>query len=185
MRRRSFLKSAASALPLALAPHLAEAAAQSATAATPELHPLHPGEDRFGETHTRGFNHMAFKVATADTAGNLFVIEEGNLKGGGPPLHSHDTQEEFWFVLEGEILFQVGDRRITLKAGESILGPRDVPHAFLPVSDTPARMIIAYSPAGHMEQFFRDTDGPNPPLQDAAFMRRYGMKLAGKPITRA
>jgi len=41
-------------------------------------------------------------------------------------VHAHPRQEEWFFVMEGEVLFQVGERRVTLHAGESILGPRGV-----------------------------------------------------------
>jgi hypothetical protein len=43
-------------------------------------------------------------------------------------------------------------------------------------------MLIGFTPAGKMEQFFRDTAIPNPPVEDAAFFRRYDMQLVGPPI---
>jgi hypothetical protein len=43
-------------------------------------------------------------------------------------------------------------------------------------------MLIAFTPAGKMEQFFRDTAIPDPPKEDAAFFRRYDMELAGPPL---
>jgi quercetin dioxygenase-like cupin family protein len=45
------------------------------------------------------------------------------------------------------VLFQVGDSRTTLRAGESILGPRGIPHAFSGVGEKPAHMSIAFTPA--------------------------------------
>jgi hypothetical protein len=40
-------------------------------------------------------------------------------------------------------------------------------------------MLIAFTPAGKMEEFFRATAIPQPPVQDAAFFRRYEMELVG------
>jgi len=54
-----------------------------------------------------------------------------------------------------------------------------IPHTFSAASEKPARMVIAFTPAGEMEQFLRDTGIPNPPVQVAAFFRRYGMELIG------
>jgi quercetin dioxygenase-like cupin family protein len=82
-------------------------------------------------------------------------------------------------VIEGEVLFQLGDARKRLGPGDSVLGPRRVPHTFSCVGEKPGRMLIAFNPAGKMEEFLRATAIPNPPSQDAAFFRRYEMELVG------
>ena len=82
-------------------------------------------------------------------------------------------------MMDGEVVFQIGNDRKQLRAGESVLAPRNIPHTFSCVSEKPGRMLIAFTPAGKMEQYFRDTAIPNPPIQDAAFFRRYGMELIG------
>ena len=73
---------------------------------------------------------------------------------GGPPLHLHFDQEEWFYVMEGEVAFQVGEQRVHLRGGESVLAPRRVPHTFSSVAATPSRLLIAFSPAGKMEQYF-------------------------------
>ena len=180
MKRRNFLASAASVFPVALSQPFALAI--DAPTASAEAHVVLAAQDRFGEARSLGFSKIAFKTATADTSGNLFVIEHSNLKPGGPPLHLHFAQEEWFYVMEGEVLFQVGEKRLQLKAGDSVLAPRKVPHAFTAVGEKPAKMLIAFSPAGKMEQFFIDAAKENAPLQDAALFARYDMKLMGPPI---
>ena len=180
MKRRSFLKSAASAFPIALSQPFVLALEPSTASA--EEHLVLAGQDRSGEAHSLGYSKISFKTATADTGGNLFVIEHSNLKSGGPPLHFHLAQEEWFYVMEGEVLFQVGEKRLQLKAGDSVLAPRMVPHAFAAVGATPVKMLIAFSPAGKMEQFFIDAAKPNASLQDAALFANHGMKLVGPPI---
>lgn len=177
--RRSFLKTVAASMVPTAALHDLIAQVPASPSAAPALHPVGSGEDRYGEKHTLGYSAMTFKVATAETAGNMFVIEHANLKpGGGPGFHMHFGQEEYFYVLEGEVAFQVGEQRLQLKAGESILGPRRVPHCFSAVGQ-PSRMLIAFTPAGMMEQFFRDTQKDPKLIMDAEFNSRYGMKLVG------
>jgi mannose-6-phosphate isomerase-like protein (cupin superfamily) len=180
LKRRSFLKSAVSAFPIALSQPFA-LAIESPTASVEE-HVVLATQDRFGEARSLGFSQIAFKTAPADTGGNLFVIEHSNLRPGGPPLHLHLAQEEWFYVMEGEVLFQVGDKRLQLKAGDSVLAPRMVPHAFTAVGTTPAKMLIAFTPAGKMEQFFIDTARKGALAQDAALFAKYDMKLVGPPI---
>jgi mannose-6-phosphate isomerase-like protein (cupin superfamily) len=81
--------------------------------------------------------------------------------------------------MEGEVLFQIGDSRKQLRPGDSILGPRTIPHTFSSIGEKPGRMVIAFTPAGKMEEFLRATGIPNPPEQDAAFFRQYEMELVG------
>ena len=180
MKRRNFLKSAASALPIALTQPFV--LAMESPAASAEEHVVLATQDRFGEARSLGFSRIAFKTSTADTSGNLFVIEHSNLKPGGPPVHLHLMQEEWFYVMEGEVLFQIGEKRLQLEAGDSVLAPRKVPHAFTAVGAKPAKMLIAFSPAGKMEQFFIDAAKQEGALQDAAFFAKYDMKMVGQPI---
>lgn len=173
MKRRSFLRSAAAILPAGL-----ESFALAQAAGPPGPLVL-SGQDRLGESHSRGFSSILFKVLAGETNGGLFILEHRNMLKGGPPLHYHVQQEEWFYVVEGKVLFQLGDARKALGPGDSILGPRMVPHTFSSVGEKPGRMIIAFTPAGKMEEFLRVTAVPNPPVQDAAFFRRYGMELVG------
>ncbi|MGD0798852.1 MAG: cupin domain-containing protein [Acidobacteriaceae bacterium] len=181
MKRRSFLRSAAAALPAASFSALS--LAQSIAAQRHDApHFVSSGQDRQGEAHSLGFSTILFKVLPRETSGNLFVIEHKDLGHGGPPVHLHLHQEEWFYVMEGEVLFQVGDTRHTLRAGESLLGPRGVPHGFAGVGENLAHMIIAFSPAGKMEAFFREAAVPNGPKMDAALFARFDMQYVGPPL---
>jgi quercetin dioxygenase-like cupin family protein len=181
MKRRTFLKSAASTLPLALAEPFAHAL-QSAPPPAPKPHLVAAGEDRFGQTHSPGYTEILFKTSTVETP-SVFAIEHTKIvPGWGPPLHIHPTQDEWFYLIDGQVLIQVGDQRVTLKPGDSVLGPRGLPHAFLAVGPSPAHLLITFTPAGQMEQFFRDTASLGP-QQSAAVYGRYGMQRIGPPIT--
>ena len=65
----------------------------------------------------------------------------------GPPLHTHDFDEAF-YVLEGELMFQVDDALVTKVAGELSFAPRTVPHTLANHSDAPARYVLVSRPQG-------------------------------------
>jgi mannose-6-phosphate isomerase-like protein (cupin superfamily) len=180
MKRRRFLQSAAAVLPLALVERAVFAAA--AVDAPAQVHLVPDEQDRLGEQHSLRFSTIAFKVLPRETAGGLFMIEHTNLQKGGPALHLHYAQEEWFYVVEGTLLFQVGDQRVELKPGDSVLGPRGVPHAFTRTGEKPGRMVIGFTPAGQMEDFFREAGKPGAAPMDAALFARFGMKMVGPPL---
>ena len=73
---------------------------------------------------------------------------------GGPRLHRHAFDELFW-VLEGELTFQLGEERCVRRAGEHAFAPRGVPHTFANHGDAAARMLIVCTPAGFERHFAR------------------------------
>jgi mannose-6-phosphate isomerase-like protein (cupin superfamily) len=87
----------------------------------------------------RGTDPTTVKVSGADTAGQLVVFESTTSSGNGPGLHKHADQDEWWYVLEGEFIFQVGDEKFRAKVRASVFGPRAVPHSFLSVGTYQAR----------------------------------------------
>lgn len=181
MQRRSVLRGIASVVPsVALESVIVRhATAQAAKGSCPVVgHVMGPGEDRDGHPHTLGFSSIAFKVTTCETGGGLFVIEHTHLGPGGPPLHLHWNQEEFFYVMEGTVAFQVGDKRLELNAGECVLAPRRVPHTFSSVKPS-SQLLIAFTPAGKMEDYFRDAEQHRTLAADSEFMSKYEMKMVG------
>jgi len=146
------------------------------------------GEDRFNEHHAMKIvtsNVLDTKVSSRDTDGDLTILEQTGLTPkGGPPLHIHPFQDEIFYVLEGEYLFQVGSDRFPMKAGDTIFLPRNVPHAFLQVSDK-SRTLVLYQPSGKMEEFFRTTTAYTaPPSQQemVKLFEEHDMKVVGPPL---
>ena len=184
MNRRRFMHSAGLAaawpFPFTLDPGTSQAAAQTTPPATAsKARVLSAGQDLLGAAdRTLGFSHIAFKLSGAETGGSLFILQHTGMTAGGPALHLHLAQEEWFYVEEGEILFQLGEEQRTLKAGDTALAPRKIPHTFTTLRG-PARMTIAFSPAGNMEQYFLDNAHPNPKPRDPAF---YGVKVLGPPL---
>lgn len=95
-----------------------------------------------------------FLVTAQETGGTYAQFEATVPPGGGPPLHIHSREEEGFFVIEGEVTFQINDETIVAGPGMFANVPRGVKHGFRNESDTPARMLITLAPAGLEEMFF-------------------------------
>lgn len=74
----------------------------------------------------------------------------------GPPPHQHPWDEAY-FILEGEVEFQVGTHCERVRAGDFLYAPSNTVHAFRGLSQTPARMLVFDAPA-HAEAFFNELD---------------------------
>ncbi|MFD1871483.1 cupin domain-containing protein [Hymenobacter bucti] len=126
------------------------------------------------------------KIATTDTAGDLYVFESSRLKEGGPSHHYHFEQDEWWYVLAGEFLIKVGDTVYEAKAGDSVFGPRMVPHSFAKVGAGEGRLLMIFQPAGKMEECFRKiSQGATRTMSEAeqdAFREAHGFKRVGPPL---
>ena len=157
------------------------ASGNSATG-TPQARLVAAGHDRFGEHRGLGISEIAFKVAPQESSG-LFVLENTFHARGGPARHLHYDQDEWFYVLEGEFVIEVGSERYTLQPGDSLLAPRQVPHVWAYVGDARGRILITFMPAGNMEAFFRIVTQANAmPPQDPALWRAHGMELVGPPL---
>ena len=146
------------------------------------------GETRNGTHFTmKGVtrNMLDLKIGAADTDGGLAVFEQiGESPNGGPPLHIHPEQDEFFHVLEGDYRFQVGEDQFPATTGDTIFLPRGVPHAFIQLTER-ARMLVTYQPAGDMEGFFQETaQWTAPPDREeiARVFKAHGMEVVGPPL---
>jgi mannose-6-phosphate isomerase-like protein (cupin superfamily) len=141
------------------------------------------GDDRLGEHHSLGIGLLSFKVLTEDSQGTLLALELVHHAKGGPPRHLHHAQDEWFYVVEGEYVIEVGDERFRMKPGDTVFGPRGVPHAWMHVGDGLGQIGFAVTPAGQLEAFLRQLSkmGAMAP-QDPAFWPPYGMELVGPPL---
>ena len=83
----------------------------------------------------------------------------------GPPLHTHDFDEVF-YMLEGELIFQVEDELSAKGPGELVFAPRNVAHALANHSDADARYLLVCTPAGferHWGRLAAASQGVEPP----------------------
>ena len=120
------------------------------------------------------------------------AIEHLGPRGAGSPLHVHRREDEWFYVLEGEVTFWVGGRVVDAPAGAFVYGPRDVPHTFIVASEQ-ARFLLVTEPAG-FDAFFRAASEPAarleiPPAATeppdiaglSALAALYGVEILGPP----
>ncbi len=148
--------------------------------------PVSAGRDRFGQRReVFGLLPIDVKVSAADTSGGLLVLEQIDDRRGGPPRHVHPNQDEWFYVLEGKYVVEVGDTPFDLEAGDSILARRGVPHVWAHVGEGTGRMLVGFQPAGEMERFFLEATGlsgiPSGP-ELAKLFSDHGMQLLGPPL---
>jgi mannose-6-phosphate isomerase-like protein (cupin superfamily) len=87
-------------------------------------------------------------LATADqTAGALMAAECTNVGPGGPPLHSHEAIDEFYYVLRGRYGFQIGRDRHEGGPGTFVFIPRGASHTFASVSEEEGKILAFTLPA--------------------------------------
>jgi len=102
---------------------------------------------------------LAIIKATGETTdGRVVVIEHLAPEGAGSPLHVHTREDEWFYVIEGELSLWVDGRLIKAPAGSFVYGPRAVPHTFT-VTSPHARFLLVTEPAG-FENFMRALSEP-------------------------
>jgi len=152
--------------------------------ADPSPHRVVADTDRFDQPRQFASAQLLCKVSAADTAGALCVFDARRSGKGGPSLHLHHEQDEWIQVVAGTFDVQIGTEVLRLSAGDSVLAPRGVPHAFAQTSDGPARLLTVYQPAGSIEAFF--TEASLLPDQTEEEIERlalaHGMQIVGPPL---
>jgi quercetin dioxygenase-like cupin family protein len=120
------------------------------------------------------------------SGGHVSVVENTvPAHSRGPFLHKHDFDEAF-FLVEGELLFQVQDELVTVRAGELAFAPRGVPHTFTNRTDAPARYVLVCTPGGFERYFARiaaEQEGTEPPewaRQPIPDVERVGPQIASE-----
>jgi quercetin dioxygenase-like cupin family protein len=125
-------------------------------------------------------------VRGEDCEGRVGIVESSMPAGAaGPPLHVHDFDEAF-FVVDGELTVQLGDRLLTARAGELAFAPGATPHTVANLSSQPARFVLVCTPAGFEREFARRaarSAGTEPPawaMQPVPEVRYVGPRIGDR-----
>ena len=121
-------------------------------------------------------------LATREQTGGSFgVWRYTSVLGGGPPLHIHRAEDEFFYVLSGEFYFQLGDCSIThTPAGSFIFIPKDMVHTFQHIGPEPGVLLGSVHPGG-FEGLFQGLPGADAERLKALF-KQYNMDIVGPPL---
>jgi len=122
----------------------------------------------------------------ADSDGGFGLVEMAFAPGSsGPPLHVHPTHGEGFYVLAGELSFQIDDEVITGGPGTWAYAPRDTPHTLANLSDHEGRLLCVFAPAGFERRFERmiaERTGSEPPAELSVAERE--TRAVGPPLGR-
>jgi quercetin dioxygenase-like cupin family protein len=135
------------------------------------------------DKHSLGISTIEFKLSSHDEDGVLILENIFHAKGG-PAKHLHYSQDEWFYCLEGKFRFEIGSESFLLNSGDSLLGPKMIPHVWAFIGEGIGRILVMFKPAGKMENFFREVTKTNAmPIQDPELWQKHGMKLLGPPIS--
>ena len=132
------------------------------------------------------------KASAETTGGGVAVIEHLAPRGHGSPLHIHTREDEWFYILEGELTFWVDGQTSVASTGSFVHGPKGLPHTFIVSSET-ARFLLVTEPAG-FEGFTRALGQPaerheipppatEPPDVEAltSLAATFGLQIVGPP----
>ena len=126
---------------------------------------------------------VRFMIGAEASEGGFSLVEHPLApRALGAPMHTHEHEDEYSFVLEGEVGLELGGETVVARPGDLVFKPRGVPHAFWNPSDRPARLLEIISPGG-FERYFEEiaplfpADGPPdfPAVMEVA--ARYGLEF--------
>lgn len=113
---------------------------------TPDIrkHPyaLHAGE---GWTYRYGVDFTVKSSEIQKGSGATF-LEYNTKQGEEPPHHTHETEDEMFYVLEGSITFHCGEESFDLEPGGFIFLPRRIQHGYTIRSANPVRLLVVTAP---------------------------------------
>ena len=88
-------------------------------------------------------------MASSASGGKLSLVEHPLApRALGSPTHTHSHEDEYSYILVGQIGTQVGDEVILAGPGDVIAKPGGIPHAFWNAGDEPARVLEIIAPGG-------------------------------------
>ena len=126
---------------------------------------------------TRPGERCLIRVPAADTNGAYSLVEIVSDPGDGTPLHVHQNEDEYLFVLEGTARVAVGDKIFDAQAGTMVRLPRNIPHAWGNRSDLRLRIAGICYPGG-VEEALRIVAGGGL-IDIPALAERFGVVALG------
>ncbi|MDZ4803708.1 MAG: cupin domain-containing protein [Candidatus Eisenbacteria bacterium] len=95
-------------------------------------------------------------IMRASATGGAFGLVEHDLPPGqlGSPVHTHEREDEYSYVLSGRLTAQVGDEVIEAGPGDLVIKRRGIPHTFWNAGTEPVRFLELICPGGFEDYFF-------------------------------
>jgi quercetin dioxygenase-like cupin family protein len=126
-----------------------------------------------GEGRPMSWFTATFQLKASDE--QIGMMELDASPGIEPPMHVHQREDEWYYVLDGEVTFHVGGEIYQGHPGSFVFLPRAVPHTFTIESST-ARMLLLNAPGGFERMFEL---APGTPDEAMAALARYDVGVVG------
>jgi quercetin dioxygenase-like cupin family protein len=126
-------------------------------------------------------DRITFLITGAETGGAFFMAEVSVAPGGGPPPHVHSREDESFYLQQGTLAVQVGDKALNVSVGDFVHMPRGVPHSFKNVGEQTAKLVMVATPAG-LENYFAEVF---PPAADIADIPNIAEVVIGRAMKTA
>jgi len=141
-----------------------------------------------GRTYKSPIDQITFLITGEQSGGAFFMAEVIVPPGCGNPPHIHGREQEAFYLQQGTLTIQVGDKTLNASPGDFVQLPRGVVHCFQNTGTEDAKVLVMAAPAG-LEKFFEEAFYPSadwpdamPPMSDE-FMARVLMAAAKCGLT--
>jgi quercetin dioxygenase-like cupin family protein len=139
---------------------------------------------------------VTVRVSTSEGPDGISVLEHRMPYGSSPPFHLHRTEDELFYILEGEYRLRIQDQEQRVSPGTIVLLPKGVPHTYRVESARGGRCLTV-TVRGDFERFVRAISRPAErpelpkpaglPSADAvqalrATVAKHGIEFVGPPL---
>ena len=118
---------------------------------------------------------FASTITLKASSPEIGVTEVRMSPGDEPPLHIHKNEDEWFYVLEGKVIFHVGGENLYGETGGFVSFPRGIPHTFS-IESPSARFLVLNTPGGFERMFEL---APKTPEQAVRALEAFGMTVVG------
>ena len=126
-------------------------------------------------------DRMTFLITGAETGGAFFMAEVSVAPGGGPPPHIHSREDESFYVQQGTLAVQVGDKALNVSAGDFVHMPRGTAHSFKNLGNETTKLLMVATPAG-IDSYFAEVFLP---ASDVADIPEIAQAVIGRALKTA
>lgn len=125
---------------------------------------------------------IRFMVSGAEAGGGFALVEHPlKPRALAAPVHRHNREDEYSYVLRGRVGALLGDKEVFGEPGDLIFKPRGQWHTFWNAGDEEASLLEIISPAG-FEGYFEELidlfpDGKPQPDRIAPVAQRYELEV--------
>ena len=143
-------------------------------------------QSQVGQTLQVLSDRICIKLKSTASANRMAVMTVEVPPEGFVPPHTHDKEEESYFMLEGTMLMQLGSQELTIAPGDFVHVPAGTIHGYKNNSHQGVR-FLAWSVGGAIDEFFTEMaetirEMPDDLPKMPAILEKYGIQMVEPSI---